>query len=286
MYAVLIVVFMGLLGPVQARVVLSEVMYNPLGLDHHDEYVELVNTSEVETVILDGWRLGDEEELDSLVDKGAGLALRPGQFALVLDRSYFDHSTAYEEDLHEAVVLLTIQDRAFGRTGWPNSREGAVILCNAGGDTVEVLRYQPVTRPGFSWEKIDLKEAAKSDNWGKALVEGGTPGRLNSVYEQRRFGGERIELRAEPNPFSHRLVLSYRLPAAPALVNLWIYDIEGHLIRELMKDSSVGPSGKIEWDGQDREGRFVSAGMYIVYVSASAAGRVSQMKKVVVRRAP
>ena len=272
-------------NPIRAQIVLSEVMYDPVGSDYHDEYIELVNNSETEPVNLDGWRLGGEEDLDLLVDKGAGLVLQPGQFALVLDGSYFGNSTTYET-LHPNVVLLAIQDRAFGKTGWPNNREGTVILSTAGGDTVEIFRYPPVEQSGFSWEKIDLKAGTAADNWGKALVEGGTPGRLNSVYEQRQFTGKRIKLKAEPNPFSQTLVLSYGLPTAPALVDLWIYDIEGYPIRQLMKSSSSGPSGRIEWDGRDRDGRFVPAGMYIVYVSASAAGRISQMKKVVVRNAP
>ena len=276
---------LALSNPLRAQVVLSEVMHDPGGSDHHDEYIELVNTSETESVDLEGWHLGSEEDLDLLVDKGTGLVLKPGQFALVLDGSYFGNSTTYEL-LHPDVVLLAIQDRAFGRAGWPNSREGTVILSTAGGDTVEVFRYPPVKQSGFSWEKIDLEAGAASANWEKALVEGGTPGRLNSVYEQRRFAGKGIALKAEPNPFSQTLILSYGLPAAPALVDLWIYDIEGYPIRQLLKSSSSGPSGSVEWDGRDRQGRSVPTGMYIAYIAVSAAGRLAQIKKVVVRNAP
>ena len=276
---------LALSNPLRAQVVLSEVMPDPGGLDHHDEYIELVNTSETELVDLVGWHLGSGEDLDLLVDKGNGLVLKPDQFALVLDGSYFGNSTTYEP-LHPDVVLLAIQDRAFGRAGWPNSREGTVILSTAGGDTVEIFRYPPVEQYGFSWEKIDLEAGASSANWERSLVEGGTPGRLNSVYEQHWFAGKGIALKAEPNPFSQTLVLSYELPASPALVDLWIYDIEGYPIRQLMNSSSSGPSGRIEWDGRDGQGRSVPTGMYIAYIAASAAGRLAQIKKVVVRNAP
>ena len=279
-----VLAFLTLCSQARGQVVLSEVMYDPAGPEYHDEYVELVNTSETETIDLSGWRLGDAIEQDLLVDAGAGLVLHPGQFALVLDGSYFGQSTTYE-DLHTDAVLLKIEDRAFGRAGWANSGEEVVILSGATGDTVEVFRYQPLQRPGFSWEKVDLRAGAKDGNWESALVEGGTPGRLNSVYEQRQFAGESIELEAEPNPFLQVLALSYRLPAAPALVDLWIYDIEGYRIRELMNSVPAGPGGKVEWDGRDQQGHAVPAGMYIVYLAASAAGRVSQIKKVVVRSA-
>ena len=276
------IIFLAFCVQAQGQVSLSEVMYNPVGAEYHDEYVELVNTSQTEAVDLQDWCLGNEEELDLLVDSGTGLILQPGQFAMVLDGSYAGHSATYE-NLRTEAIRLTIEDRAFGRTGWSNSREEAVILCDAEGDTVEVFRYQPLQRPGFSWEKVDLKAGAVPGNWKPALVEGGTPGRLNSVWEHLQFSGERIELLAAPNPFLHKLVLSYRLPAAPALVNLWVYDVEGRRIRELMSGAPVGPSGEAEWDGQDREGRVVPAGMYIIYMEASAAGTAKKVKKVVVR---
>ena len=37
---------LALSNPLRAQVVLSEVMPDPGGLGHHDEYIELVNTSE------------------------------------------------------------------------------------------------------------------------------------------------------------------------------------------------------------------------------------------------
>ena len=270
-------------GSARAGVVLSEVMYDPSGPDHHDEYVELVNTDSVASVDLSGWCLGDGEEIDRLQDGGEGMVLAPGQFALVLDGSYSSASRAYES-VRTSALLLTIDDRAFGRGGWSNSEEESVVLCNPRGDTVEVFRYRPARQPGYSWEKVDPAAGPAAANWALTLVEGGTPGRPNSVQGMGRQAAEGIEIEATPNPFAQTLELSYRLPAAPALVNLWIYDVEGFRVRSLMQEAEATGRGTVRWDGRDQAGRRVAPGIYIAYMEASANGVVTRARKVVVRR--
>ena len=90
-------------GSARAGVVLSEVMYDPSGPDHHDEYGELVNTDSAASVDLSGWGLGDGEEIDRLQDGGGGMVLAPGQFALVLDGSYSSASNGLRKCANKRV---------------------------------------------------------------------------------------------------------------------------------------------------------------------------------------
>ena len=266
-----------------AEVVLSEIMYDPAGPEWHDEYVELQNTSPDRAVDLTGWRLGDPDELDGLAAAGRGLVLPPGGFALILDGSYAGNSTTYDDVMPEAVVL-TIEDRAFARAGWPNSRDDTVILCDAAGDTVATHRYASGGEPGFSWERVDPLDAPDQPRWERALVEGGTPGRANSVSGPGLPAAGRVELTAAPNPFDDAVLLSYSLPAAPSVVDLWIYGVEGVRVRRLMNSAPAGRQGEAEWDGRDHQGVAVPPGIYIVYLAASAAGKVHRSKTLVVRR--
>jgi hypothetical protein len=159
-----------------------------------------------------------------------------------------------------------------------------VVLRNARADTVEVFRYLPAQQPGYSWEKVDLEAGSAAANWALTLIAGGTPGRLNSVQGAIRPAAPGIEIEAEPNPFAQILELSYRLPAAPALVNLWIYDVEGFRVRSLMQGAEAEGLGAVRWDGRDQAGRRVAPGIYIAYMEASAKGVVTRARKVVVRR--
>lgn len=262
-----------------AQVVLNEVLSDPLGSEHHDEYVELLNISQTHGVDLSGWQLGDANELDMLVDIGMGRMLQPGQFAVVLDGSYFGNSTTYT-GLADDVLVLQIADRSFGRSGWSNSNEEEIILRDATGDTVETFRYWPEKRPGYSWEKVD----PAATQWKLSRVVNGTPGRINSVYELHQFEGRGMEIELIPNPFSEQLTLHFKLVAAPALLTAWIYDVQGHRVRKLATSAEVGPSGRVLWDGRDHTGRPVDAGMYVVYLEVSTEGVVERLKKVVVRQ--
>jgi hypothetical protein len=117
-------------------------MSDPAGSEHHDEFVEVWNASQTESLDLSGWFLGDGEEVDRIVTTGAGTAVGPGGLALVLDGSYAGASTTYDS-VRESARIVTIEDRAFGQSGWSNSAHERVILMNAVGDTVDLFSYDP-----------------------------------------------------------------------------------------------------------------------------------------------
>ena len=160
--------------------VLSEVMFDPSGSEYYDEYVELFNTSETESVDLTGWSIGDEAELDGLVEAGDGMVLGPGQFGLILDSGYFEKSDRYDP-LPEEALILTIDDKSFGKGGWSNSTAESVILVDTEGNEIARFVYSLGNAPGHSEEKIILEGGDGPENWADARVEGGTPGRRNSI---------------------------------------------------------------------------------------------------------
>lgn len=268
-------------GAAAGDVVLSEVMYDPAGPESHDEYVEVVNASERERVDLTGWCVGDGDELDLLRDTGSGMVLAPGQRGLILDSSYFGQSTTYDS-MRTGALMLTIDDRAFGRAGWSNSSRESVVLCDAQGVTVGSFSYEPAGFPGLSWEKVDLLGGDSADNWSLSLVVGGTPGAVNSVSTGTRSSG--LEILIDPDPFSEEVEIGFRLPAAAALVNVWIYDVEGQRVRRLLNGAPAAASGAVHWRGEDDAGRALPGGVYIVVVEASVDGRVLRSRKVVVRQ--
>ena len=268
-------------GTASGDVVLSEVMYDPTGPESHDEYVEVVNTSVRERVDLTGWCVGDGDELDLLRDTGAGMVLDPGQRGLILDSSYFGQSTTYDS-MRTGALMLTIDDRAFGRGGWSNSSRESVILCDAQGVAEGSFAYEPQGLPGLSWEKVDLLGGNSGDNWALSVAAGGTPGAANSVSTGGRSSG--LEILISPDPFSEEVEIGFQLASATALVNVWIYSVEGQRVRRLLNGAPTAASGSVQWRGEDDAGRALPGGMYIVVVEASVDGRVFRSKRVVVRQ--
>lgn len=264
------VVGLGLPHHANGQAVLSEIMSDPVGSDHHDEYVELWNTSQQDTLSLDGWRLGDDVSLDLFVDVDNSLIIAPGDRVLVVDASYEASSTTYDS-VRELARIVTIEGRSFGRAGWSNSGRQEVLLLDATGAVADRMVYEPSAgRSGHSWER------RRSDGiWLLSLRAGGTPGRPNSVDEVAAASG-RIDVDVSTDPHSRDLKIHCRLPVAPALLSVRIYDAEGNLIARLRDWDAAGLEEFVRWDGRDLRGLATAPGMYVVSVRASAAGQITQ----------
>ena len=73
-----------------------------------------------------------------------------------------------------------------------------------------------------------------------------------------------------PNPFNPRTVLRFRTTAAgPATVS--VYDVAGRLVTELWRGVLTAGEHSVPWDGRDRAGRMVSAGVYYGVVRCGGA---------------
>ena len=164
-----------------AQVVFSEVMYNVVGADYQDEYIELYNLSQDQTVDLSGWTFSDSSGSDTLVNAGAGMRLAPRQFAVILDGSYFANSSRYDDVIPETALIIKIDNNAFGSNGLSNSKAETLLLMNSAGDTVQIYRYSIGNAEGYPDEKIFLDGGNGAGNWADGLLLGGTPGFRNSV---------------------------------------------------------------------------------------------------------
>ncbi len=186
----------------QAQVVLSEIMFDAAGNEAHDEFVEIRNLSLSESVNLIDWQLSDGSASDIILGHKSGVVLGPGQFAVILDASYFDNSTTYDALIPDEALVLTIDNATFGSAGLSNSVPETVSLLNAEGIVVSAYTYSLGNAPGFSDEKIDAHGSDAPSNWADSVVLLGTPGFINSVappsfdlvllQEKIRFSPEEI----------------------------------------------------------------------------------------------
>ena len=134
---------------------------------------------------LDGWRVGDGNEVDALVARDQNTLLSPCGCALLLDSSYFHNSDSYQP-LPADVIVLAIEDATFGKGGFQNEGAERVLLVTAVGDTVGSALYVLGNPEGFSEENIDPSGVAYEKNWSDSRWKGGTPGRVNSVSPKNR----------------------------------------------------------------------------------------------------
>jgi len=161
-------------------IVLNEVMFDPIGNENYDEFLEIYNTSSSDTVDLTGWTISDGLDTDTLTATGEGLLLAPGQFGLILDSGYFGNSQTYDPLPPEALIL-TVSDAALGSGGFNNTVAETILFKNSLSETIAFYPYSLGNLPGYSDEKINPKGGDNPSNWGNSSCLNGTPGRWNSI---------------------------------------------------------------------------------------------------------
>ncbi|MGD9900239.1 MAG: lamin tail domain-containing protein [Calditrichaceae bacterium] len=170
---------------INAQVIFTEVMYDVDGSDYHDEFIEIYNLSPTETIDLKGWTMSDSLNTDKIADAGYGMLIRPGQFAVILDGSYFANSATYDNIIPESALIITISDNAFGSSGLPNTTARELSIIDSTGNIIGRYRYTTDNESGFSDEKILISDDNSLSNWGNSSVKGGTPGYRNSISPSR-----------------------------------------------------------------------------------------------------
>ena len=86
--------------------------------------------------------------------------------------------------------------------------------------------------------------------------------------------GLRLE-QNHPNPFNPATTIRYALPAR-SHVRIGVYDVAGREVAVLMDGVQDEGDQAVRWDGIDREGQAVSAGLYVVRVEAGGGDPVRQ----------
>jgi hypothetical protein len=83
-----------------------------------------------------------------------------------------------------------------------------------------------------------------------------------------------------PNPFATQVTIAYVLPR-PALARITVHDLQGRSVATVFE----GPQGQgrhtVSWDGRDREGVAVPAGVYVVRLQAgpeAVTGRIVRLR--------
>ncbi|MBA7677908.1 hypothetical protein ES703_86175 [subsurface metagenome] len=156
----------------QLPIIINEIMYNPLGADANNEFIELYNPSTTEAVDMSGWRLN-------------GVALTFPGGAVLLPESYL---VVVENDVQ---FRATYGSGIFVAAQYPGVLDDGgenLVLIDRQGNVIDQVRYDDdapwPTSPdagGYSLELIDAsKDNDRPINWAASADVNGTPGAVNS----------------------------------------------------------------------------------------------------------
>ena len=187
---------------------------------------------------------------------------------------------------------------------YPNGG-GIALLASRQGVLVDRVPYDAsmhdpllkVTK-GVALERVSWSAPSdQPDNWHSAAeaVHYGTPGYANSMQaeapfpEQSEGNGFLLSVTVSPEVFSpdgdgfdDHAVITYALAEPGATLNLYLFDVEGRLVRHLVRGALVGKEGSAVWNGLDQRGDRVPPGVYVLVAEAfDASGRVNRCRTAV-----
>ncbi len=158
----------------------SEIMFDPQS--GNNEFVELYNMSETESIDLDSCKIiYSTSKSDVIISAGSGTVLQPKSFAVILEGDYDFVSGIYNDLIPSDALILKISDNSFGTSGMANTSNRQLWLLGSNDDTLETYTYSANNSSGISDEKIVMNKDNSTSNWENSLQTNGTPGKRNSV---------------------------------------------------------------------------------------------------------
>lgn len=269
-------------------VLLNEILFNPPegGVD----FVEIYNRSR-KYIDLKNWSLGN-------VKNG-----QPDVFRILTTENYILPPFGYlaltiNPELLKSLYPINKFGNVLRMTSLPAyaSAEGGVILKNQDGIIYDRFDYNEdmhdpliTDRKGVSLEKSDTGISSEIiSNWHSASAATGnaTPGYANS---QIKTNVEKNLFEVEPEAFvpdnmgGDFTKIKYKLSQPSQIATIKIYDINGRLVKNLIRNQLIGTDGEISWDGRNENGAIVQTGYYFILIDIfNSAGEKAQYKRKVV----
>lgn len=277
------------------EILINEILFDPIspGVD----YVELYNCSN-KTFDLRELKLGViKENFPDPADTTLKAITEDSR--LFLPQSYLLLSTdAYTVGRQYECNILDYVDMA-SFPSYPNAG-GEALLMSRQGVVIDQMAFSekmhyPLLKEtkGVSLERVAWDAPSDQlDNWHSAVeaVHFGTPGYANSMMAVDQSDEMEDPICIEPSVFSpdgdgvdDNCLITYILNETGNTMNAYLFNVEGQLVRHLVKGELTGQEGGFVWNGLDSQGNRVPLGVYIVIIEVfDMNGKVEKYKKTVV----
>jgi hypothetical protein len=278
-------------SPVKGDLVINEIMFNPY--DSCVDFVEMYNKSE-KIISIKNCSCSRRNSTTNQIEYKSkittdDLVIMPKDY-LVLSNTNDNYFNCYPSAQISKSILYELPAM--------NDDEGSVLFLDAAAVVIDELKYSAkqhsqllTTNEGVSIERISADVSTSNyKNWSSASYASGyaTPTLKNSQAIDGSM--EEAIISITPNVFSpdndgfddHALI-EINSNIGGAWSSIFILDVNGNRIKQLLNADLIGSHDKIIWDGTDDRNRIVSSGIYILYAEIiSDQGQVQKIRKPIV----
>lgn len=275
----------GLSGtPEKGDIIINEILFNPAS--GGSRYIEIRNVSQ-KFINLSSLAIGRITTSGSdIYPTGIDETLGPDQLA-VFSPEPSDILSRYQVPQPSRLYESTLPS-------WGTQTDHVAILYN--GNILDSLTYfsswhLPVIadQNGVSLERISASASSTSPStWHSASsISGyGTPTGTNSQNVNLEPVSETpftvTNPRFSPNADGYKdfLALNFLSDTGEEVASVWIYDLEGREINQLISNESLGTSGLVQWDGRNSDQVLAEMGIYVIFVQLwDAMGNVREYQE-------
>ncbi|MDP4266257.1 MAG: lamin tail domain-containing protein [Bacteroidota bacterium] len=273
--------------------IINEILTNPK--DNGVDYVEIFNRSDK---ILDLNKVSIST-IDTVSNKLTSVHKIYQSSFLIFPKEYYLLSAA--PDIIKSGYRILNPNAFIKMDGMPalNISSGIVAISDNSLNIIDKFAYTEsmhyallTSTKGVSLERINpWRETQSADNWHSASETSGygTPGYLNSQYiENLSDNIDRYTITPEifspdNDGYNDLLNIYYNFDSPGYTLNIKIFNSDGQLIRNLVKNALLGRDGVFTWDGLDNNNNKAPIGIYIITFEAfNLKGKVENSKKVCV----
>lgn len=177
---------------------------------------------------------------------------------------------------------------------------GTALLMSRQGVVVDQMSFSekmhyPLLKEtkGVALERVSWDAPSdQSDNWHSAVeaLHFGTPGHENSMMAVQQNDPEEEAIKIKPKVFSpdgdgldDNCLVNYAFGEAGCTMNVYVFNVDGQLIRHLVKGELISQEGSFVWNGLDERGQRVPIGLYVMVAEVfNLDGMVKKYKQAVV----
>jgi len=257
--------------PAKNDIIINEILFNPI--DDGVDYVEIYNLS---PNIIDLSELKIATKTDGVLDNLKIVSTTP---ILIFPQEYFVISTSSRIVKLQYTTKTKYNFVDIETLPTYSNDSGTIVITDKADIILDELEYSEnmqfptlVSFEGVSLERINPKTSTYlTSNWHSAAesVGYGTPGYQNSQYNPESngigsFSLEKDVFSPDNDGFDDILIVNYNLEKSGYTGNIYIFDANGRLIKQLLKNELLAISGSFNWDGIDDYNQKVKIGVYIL----------------------
>ena len=270
--------------PSKGDIILNEIMFNPN--DGCVDFVELYNKTD-KILSIKNCSCCRRNSTTNQVEYNSKITT---ENLVVMPNDYLVLANT-EEHFYQCYPTAQIDKTMYYQLPSMNDDEGSILILDEAALIIDELNYSDDqhsqllnSTEGVSLERINADASTSNyKNWSSASFSSGyaTPTLKNSqaiegIVDESMISINPSVFSPDNDGFDDHALIEIKTNNAGSWTSVFILDVKGNKIKQLLNADLIGTNDKIIWDGTDNANRVVQSGIYII--SAAIINEYGEVK--------